>query len=300
MATPLFEEFREDVRMWTNRDSTALPDGIIERAMSFAADSSYHRLMAPPFESTFQYDPLEADDITTSNRLGTREVSLAVPSDLISIMHLRTIGEDGCVFNEKTDVRTYHDLSAERYSSAYWTRQGSNFLISGLMLEAEQIFELFYYKRLPALDAIFAVNARNLNAGVIDIPSQRGMSPLTTELFFVNGTSYDDLESDASTLAYDTAADAMAAQEDETLTPVSFFFLDTDGTEVPHWLRDENRKILLFGALGYCGRYLQDSEMIQVNDQQYELEIAAVNLEETKRKASGGNVQMHFNGRGLI
>lgn len=66
--------------------------------------------------------------------------------------------------------------------------------------------------------------------------------------------------------------------------------------EIPHWLKDENRKILLFGALSYCGRFLQDQELIQFNNEQYQSEIGAVNREEELRKASGGNVQMHYNG----
>lgn len=298
MATPLFETFRDDVRLWSNRDAAALPDAVIEQAMSFTADNSYHQLMIPPLESTFTYDALTATDIDDSTRYRLNVTELAVPSDLISIMHLRTTGENGDVYNEKTDIRTFHDLNSERYSSAFWTRQGNNFLLSGF-LGVGDIFELFYYKRLPALNARYNISARNFNAGLITVPDTQRVTG-DDSVFFVNGTTYADVMLASPPTAFDTAAAAQATQDDDELVAFEVLFLDTDGTEVTNWLRDENRKILLFGALSYCGKFLQDSEMAGANEQQYQAEIKAVNMEEKLRKASGGNVQMHFNGRGLI
>ena len=226
------------------------------------------------------YDALTSSDLIDTN--GLISVELAIPSDLVKFIHLRTIGDRGRLWNEKTDVRTYHDMFADRYSENYWARQGNNLLIAG-HIQAGDVFELFYYRRLPAANATYTVTPANFVLGALTQVDEDG-----TELFFPAGTTDPDTVTDASDIA--TAQNA-----GETLVPFQF-----DGDEIPHWLRDENRKILLFGALAYCGKYLMDDMLVQYHAQQYAAEIEAVNNEEKMRKASGGNVQMHFNGRGLI
>ena len=72
------------------------------------------------------------------------------------------------------------------------------------------------------------------------------------------------------------------------------------GNEIAHWLRDENERIVLFGALAEAFAYLQEDTMQQKYSQMFVDQINLINREETMRKALGGNVQINFNGRGLI
>ena len=72
------------------------------------------------------------------------------------------------------------------------------------------------------------------------------------------------------------------------------------GQEVPHWLRDENQRIILFGALAECFAYLQEDDQAQKYGTLFYDEIRELNDEDKMRDASGGNVQINFNGRGLI
>ena len=72
------------------------------------------------------------------------------------------------------------------------------------------------------------------------------------------------------------------------------------GNEIAHWLRDENERIVLFGALAEAFAYLQEDNMHQKYTQMFTDQIELINREETRRKALGGNVQINFNGRGLI
>ena len=72
------------------------------------------------------------------------------------------------------------------------------------------------------------------------------------------------------------------------------------GNEIAHWLRDENERIVLFGALAEAFAYLQEDTMQQKYSQMFVDQINLINREETMRKALGGNVQTTFNGRGLI
>lgn len=72
------------------------------------------------------------------------------------------------------------------------------------------------------------------------------------------------------------------------------------GNEISHWLRDENEKTLLYGSLSEAFYYLQDDEQAEKYKKLFFEEITLLNDEDNKRGASGGNVQINFNGRGLI
>ena len=72
-----------------------------------------------------------------------------------------------------------------------------------------------------------------------------------------------------------------------------------DGMLIPNWLRDENERIVLFGALAEAFAYLGEDDMQAKYLQMFQQEIDELNREEGQRRASGGNIQMHYNG-GLI
>ena len=72
------------------------------------------------------------------------------------------------------------------------------------------------------------------------------------------------------------------------------------GLHVPNWLRDENERILLMGALAEVFFYLQEDDQAQKYSALFQQEIQELNNEDVMRNASGGNVQVNFNGRGLI
>ena len=69
---------------------------------------------------------------------------------------------------------------------------------------------------------------------------------------------------------------------------------------VPNWLKDENERVVLMGALAEVFFYLQENDEANKYAQLFAGEIQELNEEDVMRNASGGNVQMNFNGRGLI
>ena len=75
---------------------------------------------------------------------------------------------------------------------------------------------------------------------------------------------------------------------------------DDEGEEVRNWFVDENERILLYGALGEAFTYLGEDDMAGKYLQLWSTEIDELNQEEATRHASGGNVQMNFDGRGMI
>ena len=90
-----------------------------------------------------------------------------------------------------------------------------------------------------------------------------------------------------------TQAEAVAAGGVQT----NGYFI---GNATPNWLRDENERILLFGALAEVFSFVQEDDQAAKYQAMFMNEIRELNDEDVRRNASGGNYQMQFNGRGLI
>lgn len=268
------------VRNWSNRDVEVLSDSIIGDCLRYAADKAYRKLRVAPLEHTVVYDMnLAQASSSTTNRFSS-VTELAIPADLIEFIQIRGIDENGRstrVFNEKADIRTFNDYYAERYSDlAIWTRQGNCILIAPAVgnsgsgygstgVTSEAGIELYYYRRLPALNAVYDVNLENYRLGLLN---------------------------DATGVALPANPDYTEDEFNMLVEPV--------GQPVPNWLRDENERVVLMGALAEVFYYLQENEEAQKYTQLFMQEIDELNLEDQMRHASGGNVQVNFNGRGLI
>ena len=331
-----YTQLVELVRDWSNRDLEALPDTIIMDSLRWAADKAYRTLRVPPLEKTLYYtaDDLVPATSSTNNRQAS-VTSLGIPADLIEFIHIRGVDADyrtTRMFNEKADIRTFWDLNAEKYSDlAVFSRQGTQILIAPgygispnygtLGVQQEDGIEIFYYGRLPALDATYEVNAANFNALVFNrtqaltaLPTEGsdnaflmkladGADPVVGEgTLFLREYQPNSSAPAGSTpfvVAFDSPDQRSAAQD-----LIGFGSLDTTarfvGLEIPHWLRDENERILLMGALAECFFYLQENDEAQKYAALFASEIAELNNEDVMRNASGGNVQVNFNGRGLI
>ena len=97
------------VRDWSNRDSGALPDTIIQSSLRYAADTAYRTLMIPPLETSVYYiiasDNYQQDadgdvvGITTDSLpsnvaqvIDTENIKLPIPADAVLFKHLRVMG----------------------------------------------------------------------------------------------------------------------------------------------------------------------------------------------------------------
>jgi len=293
-----YTELTTLVRSWCNRDEEVVSDAIIQDCLKYAADKAYRTLRVPPLENVATYDKtlLEAATTTSTNSnnsLTTTE--LLIPYDLIEFIQIKELDSAGLttrVFNEKLDVRTFNDANAEKYSNMnYWTRQrnvlyltpgfGSSFTGNG----ANSV-ELYYYRRLPALNAKYAVTVLNYNVGFLTTVGAGVGVADSAQLFFNSNTG---------TTAYATSAEATAASAGGNVTSVYYI-----GTLVPNWLRDENERVLLMGALAEIFAFTQEDDQAQKYGAMFMQEIKELNDEDGKRNASGGNLQVNFNGRGLI
>ena len=270
------------VRAWSNRDREVLNDSIIADCLRYAADKAYRRLRVPPLENTVTYtaESLRAGTSSSNNRFSS-VTELAIPADLIEFIQIREIDAEGRttrLFNEKADVRTFNDQYAEKYSDfAYWARQGNCVLLSPAFgntgtnfgatgVTTSEALELYYYRRLPALDARYSVTLDNYRSGLLE----------------------------------DAAGVSIPANAAYTQADFDGISGTAVGNEVPNWLRDENERVILMGSLAEVFFYLQENEEAQKYAALFTQEIAELNDEDKQRDASGGNVQINFNGRGMI
>ena len=166
-----YAELTTLVRSWCNRDEEVVSDSIIQDSIKYAADKAYRKLRVPPLENVAEYakDELEAASTTsTSTRLSRTEIK--IPFDLIEIIQIKEIDSAGLptrVWNEKLDVRTFNDPSSEKYTANnYFTRERNLLYLSPAFGEntnsnAGNAIEMLYYRRLPALNAKYAVTVLN-------------------------------------------------------------------------------------------------------------------------------------------
>ena len=282
--TPLYNALVNKVYDWANRDIQVLPPQIVRDSLRYAADTAYRTLRVPPLETTVRWDNTNNDLTNATTGEGNIYQSLTalqVPTDLIEFIHIRGTDDSGLttrVFNEKADIRSYWDVIYNRYDPiAFWSRQGNNVLLTpgfgfagrafyGGGAGPESQIEMFYYRRLPALNAQY------------DQTYSNWMSGLGT----FTGMPYD-----------------MALTDEENMTR---FMAITNwvGNEAPHWLRDENEKIPLMGALAEVFAYLQEDDQAAKYLQLFQKEIDDLNNEDRMRDASGGNVQVQYTANGLI
>lgn len=298
------------VRSWANRDEEVISNSIIADCLSYAADKAYRYLRVPPLERIITFD--SSDTLVVNNINETTEI--VIPEDLIEFIQIRTVDSDGKtvrVFNEKADVRTFYDQYAEKYSGlGYWTRKGNKMVLAPAIDTDNETVELYYYRRLFALDARIEVTAANANISNSYITEVSSTDDIPTNLRTGNKYPSANLKKAVYTLAttgavmntvyYETSvADASIPLaplgQVRTITTVLAY-----GSEVYHWLKDDNERVLLDGALAEAFGFLREPETAQMYSQQFMSEIDELNREEKSRKASGGNVQINFNSYGLI
>ena len=287
-----YTELTTLVRNWCNRDEEVVSDAIIQDCLKYAADKAYRTLRVPPLENVAVYESSLLTSATAISQSGLTITELQLPFDLIEFIQIKELDSDNKtlrVFNEKLDIRTFNDVNAEKYSNMnYWSRQRNVVLLTpgfNSTGNANSI-EMLYYRRLPALNALYAVTVLNYNAGFLTTTGAGSGVTGSAQLFFNSNTG---------TTAYATNTEAVAASPAGNITNAYYI-----GTLVPNWLRDQNERVLLMGALAEIFSFTQEDDQAQKYGTMFFNEIKELNDEDGKRNASGGNLQVNFNGRGLI
>ena len=259
-------------------------------------------------------------DRTTEPNFRVNRSRLRVPGDAVSFIHIRSYGQverddmdrvmvdtsgtpevtqtrdSGIVFNEKTDVRTYYDFFADKTSTSFWTRHGNELLVAG-DISGGTVLELHYYRRLPALDARLALTVDEVNAlgaYVGPIPNSNDQITVGTETYEAISTAEYVALTNLEQRTYILLENVPVGNTLENFPYVR------STTLTSNWLRDQNERALLFGALYHVFDYLQEDDQAQKYLARFYESLSELNDEERNRRASGGNVQINYNGFGQI
>jgi len=183
------------------------------------------------------------------------ETSLQLPPDLSEIISIKRVGSDGV---SKVFMKS---LALNSFSDWNTTKPANSFAYKGgnIIFYPEaaegETFEIHYYRRLFDLDATYVVNQANIDSG--------------------NATAA-------------SSGDAGAVE-----FPASSGNFYT-GNEVYNWLRDDNERALLWGALGHALDYLGDIENSVKYFKKQELVISELNQEETIRRVKGASNEVTY------
>lgn len=291
MATPNYTALVGKVRDWSNKPEIAtIADSVLGDCLSYAADEAYRVLRIPPLEHTVLYTVVAGDNLDEQG-LTSKYTTIRIPEDLTEFVYVRTVPSTaaGCytIYNEITDARTFLDEYAEKYSFNNFMWKGNYIYLKQQLKVGDQV-ELHYYRRLPALDATFAVVPVNYVIGLSD-----ALQPYLSLTGVVTDTPLYFSTAGGVTKAFATLSEAQAYNP----TVTTKYYV---GLESPNWLKDENERILMFGALSHLGGYLFDDKMEVRYKTKFDEILFSINKEEKFRRARGGNVQMNLNGNGLI
>jgi hypothetical protein len=291
--TTRYQDLIDKTRLWLNKpELNTVSDDVISDCLGYSADEAYRKLRIPPLEWTTKYTVELADNGTE------KYTSFYMPEDLTEFNYIRTLNGTGnpyqvfpsntsIVFNEITDKRTFYDVYSEKYSVYNWMWQDNKVFIHP-QLEPGTVLEINYYRRLPALDAVYNVSAVNYVIGVSD-----SLQPYVTIDASVNKLPLYFSTSGGIEKCFDTLA---AAQAYNATVTTKYYV----GKETTNWLRDNNERLLIWGALYNLGAFIFDDKMEQRYEKKFLEDIFSLNKEEKFRRASGGNVQVNFNTGGLI
>ncbi len=292
MATPQYDALVAKVRDWSNKpEVNTIPTSVIQDCLNYSADECYRLLRIPPLEETVTYVVSESDNTGLPNSGGNLAyTSFTIPEDMTQFIYMRTVdttNQQTKMFNEITDKRTFFDPLSETYSDIYWMWQDGKIFMKPQLAVGTRI-EIHYYKRLPALNALYNVAPINYLIGLSD--SEQPYLTLTgvntdTPLYF-------------STLNSVTKCFATLSEATVYATPVTTKYYV--GNEVSNWLRDQNERLLIWGALYNMGAYLFDDVMEKRYHMKFIENIDSLNKEEKWRRSLGGNVQINVNTGGLI
>jgi len=272
----------DNIHSYTIRDSTVLPNDLVRTFADIACDNIYKDLRAAPLEYVYTYDALtvETDKI-------------AVPGDAASFIQLRKLDSSGdvdCVYNSRSDMRSFHSDGHKNWTEPHFTREGNNFVIYPKG-KVGDVYELFYYRRLPSVYARYAITESNYALG----------------LLYTGATAQDCkdtlLAAEADSTVKENATDA------DPLIDGNITYVDGTGSIpegyyvgilAPNWLRDENQSMVLYGTLREAYIFLQDQERARAFDELFRNQINELNDEDKRSRVSGGIVTTHYSGGGLL
>jgi len=208
----------------------------------------------------------------------------AATNDLIEIVTVNelaqttsgfsTTEDNTVVYDNKSDYRSFMSDDANQYSYYRWTRQADKIIVHPAFAKGDK-FELYYYSDGSTLGTDYDVTAANFSLGYLTYSE----TATSEYLYFKSTVTTPDPVTD-------TASNLSSA----TYNTIKYF----DGNEKPHYLRDNQERLLLYIALTFINDYLgEDTQASKYETKSAQL-IQRINNAEVFKQSSGGNVRMNF------
>ena len=178
------------------------------------------------------------------------ETVLEIPDDFSELIGFSVTDTDS-----KTYTFTKH-MASNEFNNELTTKPNYSFTFRNNNIEfypkakLGDVYKLHYYRRLADLDATYVVNQANIDAGNTTAASQGDDDAV--EFPSGSGTYYT-------------------------------------GNELKNWLRDQNERALLYGALGHAYEYLGEPEKSMMYFQKQEMAVQELNQEEKEKRAKGAS-----------
>lgn len=183
------------------------------------------------------------------------ESTLELPPDLSEVVQFRRIDSEGNSYVFSEKLGIQPIQNhLTKDKDQTYSRKG-NFLVFHKEAALGDTYELHYYRRLPDLDALYTVNQANIDAG------------------------------NCVSVSSGTAGSV------EFPTNSGFWYLPN---EVDNWLRDDNERMLLWGALSYALEYVGEDERAAKFTVKQNEAIMELNREEIRRRVSGGSLTSSY------
>jgi len=146
VAHPGLINLIDDVRVWLNRDDDVVSNNLIGSFMQKAADDAYRALRIPPLETKIDIT------ISAANALANE---LPIPGNFTELIRLAKVKTTTTfdIYNDKVELSVFDDVTVAKPSRRYFARKGTAFKIFPAVV-ANEVYEIFYYRRLFALDAL--------------------------------------------------------------------------------------------------------------------------------------------------
>ena len=114
--------------------------------MQKAADDAYRALRIPPLETKIDIT------ISAANALANE---LPIPGNFTELIRLAKVKTTTTfdIYNDKVELSVFDDVTVAKPSRRYFARKGTAFKVFPAVL-VNEVYEIFYYRRLYALDAL--------------------------------------------------------------------------------------------------------------------------------------------------
>ena len=254
-------KLRNMVRDFTNKDSEVLPDTIVDDFLGWAADEIFNTLEIPPFEKVITISKAGNASFFTADIEAENFTRVVVPDDLTRFIAVTDV-------SSPSDPKVFQD----RYS--YRSFRDESFHRSGdYNIFCRQGGQLLLFPELSD-DASLEIF---YYSRLVDLKGERIDSATPRVLYYI-----------------DENAAARRADDDSIYTPVG------TTTAISNWLRDQNTRMVVFGACKYAMEYLEEPDGIANYTQKFSHEMDVQNRAEKNRVTRGGSVTLGFNDHNLL